>query len=288
VESNHASKATLILGAGGFLGRKITEQMAELGSTFRSIRGETEYVEDSKGIKVEISSLSKFECLNTINCSSGRLQDLQEASLSNYKFPADILMNVLKLPVSNTWTQIDSYTQYSRGDVHDVNYVTFKNRFNDLLDIQLKSNSSLIVQRISLPHLYGHGDKSERFLPKTFKKILLGENVRILSPQEFLPIIDVDDCTQLILQINSLKIPKERKIMLSISPSEVVTAYDLFLSFKAKTGSQSNLTMGEKIKEVFTEEWIESEQPARFQTLTDRTSRGKTFEKIEIEMREKL
>ena len=76
--------------------------------------------------------------------------------------------------------------------------------------------------------------------------------------------------------------------MLSISPSEVVTAYDLFLSFKAKTGSQSNLSMGEKIKEVFTEEWIESEQPARFQSLTDRTSRVKTFEKIETEMREKL
>ena len=288
MESNHAAKATLVLGAGGFLGRKITYQLADSGTTFRSIRGETEYIEDTNGIKVNISSLAKFEYLNIINCSSGRLQNLQEASLSNYEFPADVLKNVLELPVLTDWTQIDSYTQYSTGKVHDVNYVAFKNKFNDLINFQLKEKSNLIVRRISLPHLYGQGDKMERFLPKTFKRILLGENVKIISPQELLPLIDIDDCVRLIMQVNSINIFNERRVVQSIPPSEVVTALDFFLSFKRATGSQSDVSEGEKVEEVFTEEWKESEQPTPIHSLIERTSRLVTFEKIDADIRRQL
>ena len=288
MESNHADKATLVLGAGGFLGRKITCQLSESGTTFRSIRGDAEYIEDTNGIKVKISSLAKFESLNIINCSSGRLQNLQEASLSNYEFPADVLKNVLELPVFTVWTQIDSYTQYSVGNIHDVNYVGFKNKFNDLIDFQLKEKSNFIVRRISLPHLYGQGDKIERFLPKTFKRILLGEKVKIISPQELLPIIDIDDCARLIMQVNSINIFNERRVMQSIPPSEVVNALDFFLSFKHATGSQSEVIEGEKVEEVFTEVWRESEQPAPIHSLIERTSRLVTFEKIDADMRRQL
>lgn len=285
---NHGNKATLILGAGGFLGRKIYNLMIQDGSVYKPIRGAEDFLIDSRDSKASFSSLAKYDLLHVINCSSGRLQSLQEATNSNYTFPAAMLKKVMSLPVLLEWTQFDSYTQYSLGEIHDKNYVLTKNMFNGILDSHIEDDKVLRIKRVSLPHLYGDGDSLARFLPKMFWRILLGEDVKVLSPKELLPVIDANDCAQIVIEMSLLNLvsPDNRKWQaISISPSEILRAYDLLLYFKKIAGSPSKLTMGESINGIFTEKWKTSEQPPVFQSSLIRTSRSATLEKIRTELK---
>ncbi len=291
MRNNHASKATLVLGARGFLGSVIFRQISQHGNVYKTIRGDTEFVEESFESRVELTSLGEYEILHVINCSSGRLQNHRDALSSNFTFPGSILRVVAELPVPIMWTQFDSYTQYSRGDIHDLNYVNTKNLFNDFLDSQFEEKVISSLERISLPHLYGEGDNSARFLPRMFRRALLGENIKVLSPNELLPIIDVDDCAKIVLENSLVNIFNRnciKRAITSISPSETVSAYDLLLAFKVATNSQCNLMKGEDAQEVFTEKWDASEQPLEMQSSLVRTSRLATFDKILTELRGKM
>ena len=290
MRKNHASKATLILGAGGFLGSTIFRLISQQGSVYKTIRGSVEFVEGSFESKVELDSLRKYGALHVINCSSGRLQNHQDAIASNLAFPSSILKRVTDLSVPVTWTQFDSYTQYSQGEIHDLNYVNTKNLFNDYLDSQFEERAILSLERISLPHLYGVGDNILRFLPKMFCRILLGEDIIVLSPNELIPIIDVYDCAKIVLEnsaVNNIDLKYNKKVVTSISPTEIVSAYDLLSAFKVVTNSQGNLAKGEDVPEIFTEKWNISEQPLEIQSLCVRTSRLATFNKIHAELRGK-
>ena len=291
MRNNHASKATLILGARGFLGSKIFGLMSHQGSVYKTIRGNEEFLEGPLEAKVELASLGEFEELHIINCSSGRQQNYQDAISSNLTFPISILRKVTEIPAPIIWTQFDSYTQYSRGKIHDLNYVNTKNMFNDYLDSQFQEKSILSIERISLPHLYGEGDNITRFLPRMFHKILIGEDIRVLSPHELLPIMDVDDCAKIVLRnsiVNAFDRNFHEKAKSSISPSEIVSAFELLSSFKAVTNSQGHLTMGEDVHRVFTEKWEASEQPLEIQSPLVRTSRLATFTKIFTELKGKM
>jgi hypothetical protein len=291
VENNHKRKATLILGARGFLGSKIFSLISHQGSVYKTIRGIEEFVEGPLEAKVELASLGEFEVLHVINCSSGRLQNHQDAIASNLTFPSSILSKVTELSAPIIWTQFDSYTQYSRGKIHDQNYVNTKNMFNDHLNSQLQEKAIFSFERISLPHLYGEGDKISRFLPRMFHKILSGEDIRVLSPHELLPVLDVNDCVKIVLEnsiINDFTRNFNKKAISSISPSEILSAFDLLTSFKAVTNSQGDLSMGEDVLEVFTEKWEASEQPSEIQSSLVRTSRVATFNKILTELKGKM
>ena len=287
MDKSHEPKATLILGANGFLGRELHKLYSKDDSVYQTVRGKECTLMKADRTEIDLSILSKYHEVHVVNCSSGRLQSLGAAEESNYNFPVSIMENVLEKVEIIKWTQFDSYTQYSKDIVHDKNYVSMKNKFNNFLRSRTSQNSNFSITQISLPHLYGAGDKITRFLPKTFQKILLDENLNILSPKEVIPIIDVNDCAKIVLEIFA-RAPineKNQKVRrFSIEPTEIVQIYELFFSFKTFTKSQCILTRGKEFDDIFIEKWVESEQPKKFRSKSTRTSRFKTFRKIVREL----
>ena len=284
---NHTNKATLILGAGGFLGSKIFDLTLKNGHVFRSIRNNTTSVVDSYGSEIAISQLFKCEFLHVLNCSSGRYQNTEDANSSHFQFPATVLKQILNSDLKVDWTQFDSYTQYTKRRVHDVNYVSAKKTFNEYLSYLKLNHPTLKINRIALPHLYGAGDKINRYLPKTFQKILKSKIVEINSPHELLPVIDVIDCAKIALEISSadqFDIHSRSIKSVSIPPSEIVSVFDFFSSFKVKTNSSCRLIKGQDLDEIFIERWFQSEQPIEFSSSLMRSSREKTFERVIYEM----
>jgi hypothetical protein len=207
---------------------------------------------------------------------------------NNFNFPLTVLQNVSQLNIPIRWIQFDSYTQYTIGKVHDKNYVTSKNLFNEQLDYYHSKKVLSSLQRISLPHIYGQHDNAVRFLPRMFKKILFEQNIEVISPYEMLPVIDIFDCAAIIKEIifgrNKKIIGNEREI-LSIAPTERVPAIDFLNSFKVFSKSNSKIIKGVDDINMFVEKWNSEEQPLEFKSELIRKTRQATFEDIIIEMR---
>ena len=275
--------AILVIGSHGFLGKNICKLLEHEDYLFTSIRGDTKHVFDSHGAKTKINVFEKFEHITVYNCSSGRLQTTELSDESNLLFPTNILDELSRLSSSIIWIQFDSYTQYTVGQIHDMNYVNSKNKFNSGLDKKMSTNRLLSYFRISLPHLYGLEDNNSRFLPNVFSKIYKGIDVQLTSSREKLPLIDVQDCAREIIAISVQREIygfKQFCTKLSISPSENIELYYFLDSFRKYLNSKAVVTRGLEDSKVFIEKWEKNEQPPVYLTEISRTSREKTFRKL--------
>lgn len=277
------ANAILVLGSQGFLGKNICNLLVPNDHLFTSIRGDAKHVFDSHRVMINIDEFSQYESITVFNCSSGRQQTKELANESNYLFPTNILDELSTLSKRIIWIQFDSYTQYTLGTVHDVNYVNSKNEFNKELDKRLSTNKLLSYFRISLPHLYGLGDHNSRFLPNAFSKLYKGSDVQVKSPREKLPLIDVQDCAREIIDISVKTVtssPNQFHVKLSIAPTENTEVYYFLDSFRKYLNSKGLVIRGIQDSKVFIEKWEEHEQPQLFLPEKNRSSQEESFRKL--------
>lgn len=273
---------TLVIGATGFLGTALKNQLNETSNLYTSIRHSVDFIKSSSKALLPINDLMKFRSLRVFNCSSGRFQDFSNALESNRGYPLRILKKLIDLRLPISWIQFDSYAQYSSDNVHDWNYIKTKGDFNQDLEKVSNAIENFNYVQISLPHLFGENDNPERFIPRLMSNIRDGLNFTIQSPFEIFPLLDVQDCAKEVINADLSK-TREQSMnhIFAIEPTEQVEVFDFFASFKEFCYSSSQLSKGETQKSISIEKWRIEEQPRLLPSIIKRRSRIESFYAIQ-------
>lgn len=206
-----SKKSLLVLGSTGFLGSalintlnsekiegwdRIVSQTSPPGSPLLFHSLNFNYTHE----KVSLSPISANDLnsdLVVINCASSRNSKSKELSQqSNFAFPKRVLESLLaNKNLQILWIQIETFWQYSKFPVPDIDYVFWKNQFKTILE-ESSLDNNLRIYSLALPHLVGPYDNRDRFLPKTFTKILKSEFVIVNSPDEVFSLADVRDVAE--------------------------------------------------------------------------------------------
>lgn len=211
MENMLSKKSLLVLGSTGFLGsavinalnskrvegwERIVSQNSPPGSPllFHSIH--SNYTHEKVRL-TPISTNNLNSDLVVINCASSRNSNSKELSQqSNFAFPKRVLESLLaNKDLQILWIQIETFWQYSKFPVPDVDYVFWKNQFKTILE-ESSLNNSLRIYSLTLPHLVGPYDNPDRFFPRTFTKMLKSELVTVNSPDEVFSLADVRDVAE--------------------------------------------------------------------------------------------
>lgn len=242
---------TLIIGASGFLGRALVQEIL-CKTTDTRLLYRTERIDD----RVAITSMAphvnrqttieeffaegdcKFEI---INCASVRYsRDGNDSQRGNFDTPKMILENAIGL--SNQvikWIQPESFWQYTQDRTPDPEYVRWKNSFGLVLE-EFSHMSKIKHQRVVLPHLFGVNDDLNRFFPKLFGRLLNQATVNISGGGDIFAIADVADVSSYFMQLlaeNSF----EFRDNLVIFPYHEIALRDLVGEFLANSTSQPTI-----------------------------------------------
>lgn len=206
-----SKKSLLLLGSTGFLGSTVINALnSEKIEGWDLIISQTSPPDspllfhslnsNNAREKVSQSSISANDLnsdLVVINCASSRNSNSKELSQqSNFAFPKIVLESLLaNKDLRIYWIQIETFWQYSKFPIPDIDYVFWKNQFKTMLE-ESSSNNNLQVSSLTLPHLVGPYDNPDRFLPKTFTKMLKNEVVTVNLPDEVFSLADVRDVAE--------------------------------------------------------------------------------------------
>jgi nucleoside-diphosphate-sugar epimerase len=267
----------IVLGGSGFLGSTIMHLLRGEEKVFMSKRGDYSNIYQG-GALFPISGLNpELKCV-VINCSAGRLKNREQSFESNFNAPRKYIEKIDTFFSKVTLIQVESYTQYHFGRVHDVEYVKWKNEFRDYLNARAVQKG-LEVSRIVLPHLFGVGDDPNRFLNVQFRRILENKNLLLTSPNEELPLLDVQDAAEGVLWITYGR-ETSTEDTFCISPTQILPVFEVFQAFAQIANSNSFIEKGSDDKNIFIEPWLISEQPKNYVEVSNRTSIDSTMERI--------
>lgn len=206
-----SKKSLLLLGSTGFLGSAVINslksekiedwdlvisQTSPPGSPLLFYSLKSDYAHE-KVSQSPISANDLNSDLVVINCASSRNSNNNELSQqSNFTFPKKVLESLLaNKDLRVYWIQIETFWQYSKFPIPDIDYVFWKNQFKTILE-ESSFNNNLKVSSLTLPHLVGPYDNPDRFLPRTFTKMLKNEKVTVNSPDEVFSLADVRDVAE--------------------------------------------------------------------------------------------
>lgn len=184
------------MGASGFLGKRLAQLLE--GNNEVSLKkpvgrfiisGDAISISDGAGIDELIDFAP--EVIVNMMASWGSV-DSEEIMRSNYELPLAIADLFSKSITS--WIQIGSYFQYyfeQNGEDYDL-YSTLKR----LTFEELSINPKLQVLEVRLPMLIGAGSREKGLLSSAANEMLKGQQFRMSSGREWLPVIDVDDAAK--------------------------------------------------------------------------------------------
>lgn len=260
--------ALLVLGASGFLGKNLVASLKSycvhkhLFLSQRSQNGAIA-IKDYPNLKEHSikSIIERYESLTIVNLISGRMQSKTISFDTHFSSPKIILDQVIFHSERKIhWLQVESYTQYASDETHDEHYSFSKNLFHRYLTDSLTNNFS--VEFLVLGHLSGPGDLEERFLPKTYRKILKHENFMVTNPHEKIPLIDVRDVAQyLSIKLNKSELPNNEVPVLTFPIREMLTVLQIIQKAKEISGSSSQISEVRDLNRRFVERFIPEEQP---------------------------
>ncbi len=269
--SRSIQNGKLLLGSTGFLGRHIVPIILQDQSCdFFAINSRFDAHNSVNVIKAQGNSVGpfwnsipgfNFQNITIVNCVSGRFQDTTSAQESHFNYPREIFDSaVLKFGKKFLWIQPESYSQFSSQKPHDVIYVSWKSKFSEYLETESEKNGNE-VQFLTLPHLYGPGDKSKRFLPKLFRTILQGGEVHIFNPHEMLSVTDVRDVAKFISQMSygAKNSAITKRVLFPIQ--EHISVLDIAMRFRMIVDSESIIHAGRFDPDKSIEELKIEEQP---------------------------
>jgi nucleoside-diphosphate-sugar epimerase len=267
------NEALLVLGASGFLGKNLVTSLKDycvdkqLFVSQRSQIGAIIIRDYPKLKEYSITSiLDQYQSLTIVNLISGRMQSKTISFETHFSSPRKIFDQlILHSEKRIHWVQIESYSQYASDNAHDIYYVSSKNLFHWYLADSLTNNIS--TEFLVLGHLSGPGDLQERFLPKTYRKILKNENFIVTNSHEKIPLIDVRDVARyLSLKLNKSQLSNGDVAVQTFPIKEIPTVLQIIQRVKEISGSTSQISEVRDLNRRFIERFIPEEQPYALNT----------------------
>ena len=170
----------LILGASGFIGTRLSNRLQKNNQVTRLDRTTT--LNEIKNYN------NKFDY--TINCISSSLGAPKSISCtSNYDVPRLVRTTVQ----SEIWLQIDSYLQLQIPFGRRDPYTLDKQNFCNFLDNASPEQSKVAVKHLTLPHIFGEGDRRGRLISSAIKELAMNNNFYASLGSQYLPILHIED-----------------------------------------------------------------------------------------------
>lgn len=267
-------KSLLLMGSTGFLGSAVLDRLKSehlqdweiLITRSTSSENPISFTLLDSNLKpsstLDASNLTEFSesDLVVINCASSRNSRDEELSQEgNFGFPKRVLEVLLTVKGLKTkWIQIETFWQYSKTPIPDASYVLWKNRFSAMLTDSPR-NENFEVEKLVLPHLIGPHDGPNRFLPRTFLKLLKNEDAPVDSPDELFCLADVRDVSDhLVRTLGSTGKSKDSSVLLF--PYYELSLREIIFRFLATVESSSRIQFDSIVK-ISNPTLIFSEQP---------------------------
>ncbi len=249
-------ESLLLLGSTGFLGKSIVRELMPLGEIGQDLLiSQNTNADDPLRLTrlgPDFKELEEFNLegreglphanIVVVNCASSRYsQDEATSRLGNYEFPRRILDSLLRNENSRIhWVQFETFWQYSKSVLPDPTYVFWKNRFGSDLE-EISHKTQVTYHKVVLPHLIGPDDNPNRFLPRTFLRLLRGEDVVLNSPEEIFHVTDARDVAKWLV---STTLNRENRLsnISELFPSHEMTLQEIVSRFASQFHSDSIIT----------------------------------------------
>jgi nucleoside-diphosphate-sugar epimerase len=171
----------LILGSGGFIGRKLSKELKTSGHEITDITRST----NSKEFLI---NPTHFDTI--INCASSLPNATPfQAHDSNFNYPKKFL----EYANFDTWLQIESYYQKQIPFGRRDNYTLEKEAFSSLLRSRVTTHREHQYKFLTLPHIFGEGDRKDRLINSAIATFSAGGIFKVVNSQEYLPLLHIAD-----------------------------------------------------------------------------------------------
>jgi nucleoside-diphosphate-sugar epimerase len=190
-----------ILGAGGFIGHNLVEDLKSLGHDVFPIfkNPSLNLTTESRWLKGQDHDFPTPRIVINL-AGTWRNATRQEIVQANYKYPKEILKKELTIGGKVIWIQASSYYQTYKSlyGVDKDLYSMQKQMFSDYLKNESIINADLAVLDILLPYLTGPKEPSERIFSKLAFTKINKKSIDLSSGDSILPVLDVRDFSNLI------------------------------------------------------------------------------------------
>lgn len=175
----------LVLGGNGFIGNHLISTLPEIYEVIPF---------DRQAHSLEETISNSFPDF-VINCSASKAN---AKSMESFEANIEFQMKCIKLlrkysesPIK--WVQAASYFELQIPFGRKDNYSLDKQICRVLLH-RLEQEGFIKLTTIFLPHVFGEGENKNRIIPSITKGLQNGQIVEISRGEQFLPILDVEDC----------------------------------------------------------------------------------------------
>jgi nucleoside-diphosphate-sugar epimerase len=242
VDSIEGPRVTLLLGGTGFIGRNLVKRLQNVGDeVYIFNRQMNSIVKPDEG---SFHTLSQFfadrrnlRIVNLIKNATNASED--EIVNANFLAPLSILTLANNSQCNLSWVQLNSYYQFRfwiQGVDKDL-YSKSRRQFSERLEEIARESKTMNSLEIYLPHVYGPGEMFSRLFATLRHCYLLGKRVELASGLQYLPIIEISDCTQAIVQVLESFVTGR----IYIEPESQATVQDYCFQIECITGSKLNL-----------------------------------------------
>ena len=189
----------LVLGAQGFLGRRLVQDFHRLGTNVCSIvRGASEVGAWLHGNGCRHFGSRGAPCNPDVVvnvAASWKSKSESELRTDNFDFPLSVLKALATSP--RRWIQTNSFFNYAfdMSGVDLDSYSYWRRKTAEHL-VQTAGEEGFEYSEIRLPHLLGGSVNRPQMIPSLIRALQRGLRFRILHPGSFLPVVDVLDAAR--------------------------------------------------------------------------------------------
>lgn len=181
----------LLLGANGFIGRKIlnvAESKYRIIPVKRDLQQKQAFLEEVRPVAI-------------INCAASEHQaGYDESYFVNIDYPLKWLEALERIPkLGVKWIQAASYFElqipFGRIDHYSIHKMEFRTKF-----LSAKKSQRFEPTAVFLPHIFGDGQKPNALFPSLIRHLKEGDVLNLTTGRQYLPLLHVDDAANALIE----------------------------------------------------------------------------------------